>query len=97
MASNAKMKLTPTEQRIWDLLSDGYSHRREELIGCLYDEKNGKANLSCHITNLRGKVRPEGWDITCESRMDSTWYRRYWHAEDPNEALIRARQVMQDR
>lgn len=51
------MELTPTEQKILALLSDGEEHAMRELIRCLPDWEMGSRNaVASHINNLRSKL-----------------------------------------
>lgn len=50
------VKLTPTEKRFLQLLSDGKPHHESELITCLHDELGNKATVRVHITSLRKKI-----------------------------------------
>lgn len=59
-------KLTPIQQRMFALLSDGVLHTALELHGCLEDELGPVANIHAHITALRNKLRPAGVDILCQ-------------------------------
>lgn len=58
--------LTPTEQRIINLLSDGYPHHRLDLMALLNDDMTSFKTLAVHIFNLRKKLRPTGEDIITE-------------------------------
>jgi DNA-binding response OmpR family regulator len=59
-------KLRPTEQAIYDTLSDGRLHKREDLLLCLIDPLADKNHLKVHICNLRKKL-PPGLLIDCVS------------------------------
>ncbi len=53
------MKLTPTEQRIYDLLLDGALHNKKEVADtCLEDKLGDASNIQVHISNLRKKIPP---------------------------------------
>lgn len=57
-------RLTPTQDRLYRLLSDGYPHSREELLReALDDDLATAANLAPHISNLRKKIRSSGLGI----------------------------------
>jgi DNA-binding response OmpR family regulator len=60
-------QLTKTEEAILVMLSDGLSHTRKELMGCLWDELAGRGALQVHILNLRKKL-PAGEAIVCTAR-----------------------------
>lgn len=59
MASNG---FTPTEQRILDVLSDGKSHIRAELLRCL-DDLSIESSVRPHLMRLRAKLRLRGETI----------------------------------
>lgn len=69
------MKLTPTEKRIVDLLSDGQAHSQQELVTCLPDELSDKAALGVHLTFLRKKLRTVGRAIRTEITEKMVDYR----------------------
>lgn len=69
------MKLTPTEQLIYDELGDGASHPKDHLILCLPDDWSEDA-FRTHIYNLRKKLNPIGQDIVTEKWSDGICYRR---------------------
>jgi hypothetical protein len=56
---------TPTEARIFEILSDGLPHRREDLHKCLPDELSALSALRPHLTRMRDKLQPKGFDILC--------------------------------
>ena len=58
-------KFTPTRQRIIDILLDGKSHPRGELIKCLEDPLASWQNLAQHISVIRKAIQPRGCDIVC--------------------------------
>lgn len=60
-------KLTPTEQRIYDLLRDGVPHGRSQLYRCLGDTDDpdlARTLLSTHISRLNDKIMPHGRKVT---------------------------------
>lgn len=73
------MKLTPTEQRIYNLLSDGMPHTSAELCAVIDPElANGVSiqAVSGHIGRMRKKLEPgRSLDITCSQRNHVFWYR----------------------
>lgn len=73
MASDT-IRLTPTEERMANLLSDGREHTREELRACLRDEMS--MSIKQHLYTLRKKLRTDGFDIRCELRGETSYYRR---------------------
>jgi len=54
---------TPTEQRILDVVKDGKPHGPVELHKCLDDELSPVIAIRCHLSNMRKKLRPMGYDI----------------------------------
>ena len=65
---------TPTEISILEVLSDGESHSRYEVLDCL-DEYTCMTTLRVHISNMRKKLRPQGHEIVCEIVNRGTHYR----------------------
>lgn len=61
---NGKKEFTKTEQRIMDLLSDGYTHHRKEILKLLPDDNASMSMVCDHIGNVRRKL-PNGQDIVC--------------------------------
>lgn len=59
-----KLRFTPTQQKIMDLLSDGKPHAKDEIRECLWDTMTELRNVHVHITNLRTILRPWGYIIT---------------------------------
>jgi hypothetical protein len=68
--------LTPIQQKMVDLLSDGLCHTKEELHGCLYDDQGPLRNIAQHITMARKLLRPTGRDIICQREGKSKSYYR---------------------
>lgn len=66
---------TPTQQKILDVLSDGKSHSRQELIDCLEDAVADRKNLNVHLSNLRARMRPAGHDVIYCPRHRKAYYR----------------------
>lgn len=54
------------QRKILTILSDGMSHKREELWGCLKYAEDRQATLVVHISNIRRILRKKGHDIICE-------------------------------
>jgi hypothetical protein len=65
---------TPTQQRIYDLLSDGRMHQRKELEACLNDDMAGQSTLRFHICVMRRKLRPIGENIASTILDQRTYY-----------------------
>lgn len=59
--------MTPIEQKMFKLLSDGMFHTRTEVHSCLYDELGKLSNIKHHISTLRKKL-PLGYLIVCVNR-----------------------------
>lgn len=57
------LELTPTQQRIYDLLKDGKPHAPTEIRECLWDELGHVKNIKKHIHLLRKALKPEGKGI----------------------------------
>lgn len=66
--------LTPIQQRILQLLSDGRSHARAELHACLDDELAMLTSLKFHVSRLRQKLRPTGRTVHCEIQHGTSYY-----------------------
>ena len=56
----------PTQQRMYDVLSDGFPHSVDELWECLNDELAPRKNISPHVTGLRSALRPMGYGVHCD-------------------------------
>lgn len=59
------MKLTKTQQRFHDLLSDGLPHTKEELRKLLWDEESTKPDyaIAQQLSKLRKQINPQGREI----------------------------------
>lgn len=57
---------TPTQNRMFNLLSDGSIHSKEELHACLDDELSEQNMVPFHICNMRKVIRPKGLDVVSE-------------------------------
>jgi hypothetical protein len=76
--------LTPTEQKIYDLLGDGKIHKRVEVLKAMdldpsEDEALNKANMGAlyyALCVLRQKVAKDGEDIIFQSLGSHGGYRR---------------------
>lgn len=71
---NGKPKLTPTQARIVQCLSDGRPHKKEELLALLDDPLSDITVLRVHISEIR-KLLPRSQDIVCVARQNTTMYR----------------------
>lgn len=60
-----EIELTPTQQRIMNLLSDGLSHTRNEIHMCLSDNLSARSALKFHITAIRKYLEPRGETVLC--------------------------------
>ena len=70
------MKLTKTQQGMYDLLADGQAHAREELIKLLWDDQNTdpKMAVAFHVSEIRKVIGERGLDITVRGRNGSVRY-----------------------
>lgn len=68
-------QLTPTQQRIMDVLGDGFDHTKEELKKCVGDELSTDNNLSVHIHLLKKRLAPFGKTITSHEHAGRSYYR----------------------
>jgi len=66
---------TPVETKMLQLLSDGKPHTREELHGCLWDDKSYLRTIQFHLSKIRQRLRPQGQDIICELFKRQIHYR----------------------
>lgn len=67
--------LSPTERRLYDRLSDGQEHKKEELKLLLYRDNYGSThNLAQHIYLLKKKL-PAGLTISCIRMGRQIFYR----------------------
>lgn len=70
-------KLTPTQQRMLALLSDGRPHARQELHALLCDDLGRLSNIQPHLSHIRKAIRPKGHAIVCEIvEQRQVYYRR---------------------
>lgn len=58
-----EMKLTPTQQRIYDILQDGGEHTSAELVKCLDDEYTQASMVVNHVSALRRNLARYGLTI----------------------------------
>lgn len=70
-----EQKLTPTQSRMLNILSDGLPHSREELHACLNDDLGELSNIQPHISLLRKSLRRHGQEIECVNRAGNWFYR----------------------
>jgi hypothetical protein len=71
----AGLKLTPTEQLLYDALGDGKPHYPLDLMEMM-DELAVRADLHNHISRLRKKLNTVGEDIVCQLTGKIVAYRR---------------------
>ena len=69
------LEVTPTQRRMLDLLADGEAHPLRDLHACLSDTLGARTNLGAHVTALRKKLWPLGWDLISERHLCGTYYR----------------------
>ena len=55
--------LTPTHQRIYDILRDCQPHPLDELRACFDDDLSTPDNIYTHLSQMRTTLRPRGIDI----------------------------------
>ena len=68
-------RLTPVQQRMLDVLSDGLLHRAEELHACLVDDMGALRNIASHLSLIRQALKPQGETVSLV-RIDGV---PYWH------------------
>lgn len=76
--------LTPTEQRIYDVLSDGLAHPSAQLFAVLGDDMTEVNTLSVHLFRMRPKLQRHGRDIVCR-KNGFTSYRLVRYLTDDDE------------
>lgn len=62
------MKLTPTLQRLYDILKDGELHPEADLRSTLNDDMACDMTLPKHISYLRKALAPTGRDVVYSRR-----------------------------
>jgi hypothetical protein len=72
----ATLKLTPTQQKFFDLLADGCRHEVKEFIALLPDPLGDQTNVHKHIQSLRTILRPLCEDVVGERVNRVKTYRR---------------------
>lgn len=72
------MRLSPTEQRLYDTLKDGQSHSKEKLKKMLYTDNSGTGQLlivyMCYLRKKLAHIMP-GHTIICERVGHDFYYR----------------------
>lgn len=76
---------TDTQQRLFDVVSDGLPHPRDELLKAMNDSEATYRNVSWHLVDLRKYLRPKGLDIICELRNRGIYYRYVRLMHSPND------------
>lgn len=66
-------ELTPTEQRLYDILSDGLAHPSAQLHATLGDDMTDMVTLRMHISNLRRKLQHHGRDIAARQNGHTSY------------------------
>lgn len=74
--STLELDLTPTERKMWTLLSDNKAHTREEMHACLWDESSDINSIRIHVSRLRPKVKEIGFEIIVQLVGFQRFYRR---------------------
>lgn len=62
---------TRTEKKMVTLLLEDRDHPKEEFVECLYDELSNPASVRKHLSRIRTKLRPLGYDILCRVMIPS--------------------------
>jgi hypothetical protein len=60
------LDLTPTQQRVLELLADGEPHEPREIRTLLPEDLGPLVNVRQHLSRLRRRLRPVGQDIRFE-------------------------------
>lgn len=68
-------RLTPTQRKIMDVLSDGRSHAVADLRALLPDDLAGESALRKHICLMRQVVQVQGLDILHHREYRRAYYR----------------------
>ena len=76
-------QITPTQQRILNVLKDGDTHTREELFECIEDDLSGKSAVQSQVSRLRKIIEPQGLIIDCVYRNRRWLYRLSRHLSSP--------------
>lgn len=71
-----KIRFTPTQLRIVQLLADGKPHTRQEIKELLWDDQSPLTAIRAHITNCRKVLRLLEEEIVCELSNGTITYRR---------------------
>lgn len=66
-------QLTPTEQRLYDILSDGLAHPAAQLFATLGDDMTDAVTLRMHISNLRAKLQRHGRDVVARQNGHTSY------------------------
>lgn len=70
----SKLRFTPVQSKLLQLLSDGQPHSYNELLSCL--SENAKlSSLKVHLSEIRKIVNPVGEEIICEIYKRKRCYR----------------------
>jgi hypothetical protein len=67
-------ELPPIQAAMLHILLDGGLHTQRELHRCLSDTLSPLSNVACHLTRMRKKLRPMGYDIVCRTVEGTTYY-----------------------
>lgn len=71
-----QITMTPTQQRMNQVLDDYKSHLREDLVACLWDEQSAPSAIQAHISGLRKVLAYIGEEIICEISGRRITYRK---------------------
>ncbi len=72
----ATLKLTPTQQKFYDLMADGNRHKVSEFLAVMEDPVATHQDVMGHISKLRKVLRPLCEDVACERVQNTKTYRR---------------------
>ena len=68
-------EFTPTQARLFNVVSDGLPHQRAELLEAMQDSESTYRAVAVHMVAIRKVLRPKGQDIICELRNRRIYYR----------------------
>lgn len=68
--------LTETERKLYNILQDGYPHRKQELVLC-YDELGEVNGIYQHIKNLNDKIERHGITVKAVSKGRGSDYQMF--------------------
>jgi hypothetical protein len=63
--STAELRITKTQVKMLEVLSDGQPHLLDEIKQCLPDELSSIRAVEPHLAQIRKYLRAKGEDILC--------------------------------